>query len=70
MKKDSFPVELHHSQTPLLKLCNNRGEWIQVGEGGEWGGGGGVGRGGLNVLQTGPFKNAISRRKKIFSSAS
>ena len=37
--------------------------------GGEWGGGG-VGRGGLNVLQTGPFKNAISRRKKIFSSAS
>ena len=38
MKKDSFPVELHHSQTPLLKLCNNRGEWIQVGEGGrgEW----------------------------------
>ena len=34
MKKDSFPVELHHSQTPLLKLCNNRGEWIQVGEGG------------------------------------
>lgn len=64
MKKDSFPVELHHSQTPLLKLCNNRGEWIQVGEGG------GVGRGGLNVLQTGPFKNAISRRKKIFSSAS
>ena len=40
------------------------GEWIQVGEGG------GVGKGGLNVLQTGPFKNAISRRKKIFSSAS
>ena len=65
MKKDSFPVELHHSKTPLLKLCNNRGEWIQVGEGR-----GGVGRGGLNVLQTGPFKNAISRRKKIFSSAS
>ena len=23
-----------------------------------------MGRGGLNVLQTGPFKNAISRRKK------
>ena len=42
------------------------GEWIQVGEGGR----GGVGKGGLNVLQTGPFKNAISRRKKIFSSAS
>ena len=34
------------------------------------GGGGGRGRGGLNALQIGPIKDAISRKKKIFSSAS
>ena len=39
--------------------------------GGGWGEGGGrVGRFGLNALLIGPFKDAISRRKKFFSSAS
>ena len=39
--------------------------WVRVG-----GGGVRVGRGWLNALQIGPFKNAISRRKKVFSSTS
>ena len=54
-----------------LSCITQKRLWLSsviIGESGyRWGG---VGRGGLNALQIGPFKNAISRRKKVFSSAS